>query len=70
MKGVVVPIPDDHDPSNLDAAFKLALNKDKYYTGVFYKNDSLATMDQKLEHQRRLTMDKQPRTLEGLFSMF
>jgi len=24
-------------------------------------------MDAKLEHQRRLTMDKQPRTLEALF---
>lgn len=70
MKGVVAPIPDDHDPSDLDAAFRLALDREKFYTGIFYKNDTLATMDAKLEHQRRLTMDKQPRTLEALFAQF
>jgi 2-oxoglutarate ferredoxin oxidoreductase subunit beta len=70
MKGVVAPIPDDHDPTDLDAAFRLALNREKFYTGVFYRNDTLATMDAKLERQRRLTMDRQPRTLEALFAQF
>ncbi|MDH4037107.1 MAG: 2-oxoacid:ferredoxin oxidoreductase subunit beta [Candidatus Krumholzibacteria bacterium] len=70
MKSVVAPIPDDHDPTDLSAAFQLALSKEKFYTGVFYRNDGLATMDAKLEHQRRLTMDKQPRTLEALFAQF
>ena len=66
----VVPIPDTHDPTNLDAAFRLALDTDHYYTGVFYRNDSLATMGDKLDVQRRHTMDRQPRTLEALISSF
>ena len=70
MKSVVAPIPDDHDPANLDAAFRLALDKDKFYTGIFYKNEALATMDAKLAHQQKLTRDKQPRTLEALFAQF
>jgi 2-oxoglutarate/2-oxoacid ferredoxin oxidoreductase subunit beta len=70
MKGRVVPIPDDHNPEDIDAAFRLALDKEHFYTGVFYRNDKLPTMEQKLEHQRRLTMEKQPRTLEALFAQF
>ena len=70
MKSVVAPVPEDHDPTDLDAAFRLALSREKFYTGVFYRNHQLATMDAKLEHQRRLTMDKQPRTLEALFAQF
>jgi len=70
MKGVVAPIPEDHDPENLDAAFRLALDKEHFYTGVFYRNDRLPTLEQKLEHQRKLTMDRQPRSLEALFAQF
>lgn len=70
MKGRVTPIPDDHDPTSLDAAFRLALNRDHYYTGVFYRNNALPTMEQKLDEQRRLTMDREPRSLEQLFALF
>ena len=70
MKERVVPIPEDHDPTNLDSAFRLALDQDHYYTGIFYKNASLATMEDKLDAQRRQTMDRQPRTLEALISQY
>jgi 2-oxoglutarate ferredoxin oxidoreductase subunit beta len=70
MKERVVPIPESHDPTSLDAAFRLALDQDHYYTGVFYRNDSLATMEDKLDHQRRQTMDRQPRTLEALMAQY
>jgi 2-oxoglutarate ferredoxin oxidoreductase subunit beta len=70
MKERVAPIPDDHDPRSIDAAFRLALNRDRFYTGVFYRNPGLATMEQKLEHQRKLTMDREPRSLEQLFARF
>jgi|SRR5688572_12363296 2-oxoglutarate ferredoxin oxidoreductase subunit beta len=70
MKQRVVPIPENHDPSNLDAAFKLALDTDHYYTGVFYRNDSVPTMEDKLDAQRRHTMDKQPRSLEALIAAY
>jgi 2-oxoglutarate ferredoxin oxidoreductase subunit beta len=70
MKERVAPIADDHDPTSLDAAFRLALNRDRFYTGVFYRNASLPTMEQKLAHQQRLTMDRQPRSLEQLFALF
>ena len=68
MKERVVPIPETHDPSDLDAAFKLALDTGHYYTGVFYRNDSVPTMEDKLDAQRRHTMDKQPRSLEALIA--
>jgi 2-oxoglutarate ferredoxin oxidoreductase subunit beta len=70
MKERVIPIPETHDPTDLDAAFRLALDKDRFYTGVFYRNDRLATMEDKLSHQRKLTMDRQPRTLEALLAQF
>ena len=70
MKERVVPLPDTHDPTDLDAAFRLALDTDHYYTGVFYRNDKLPTMEDKLDAQRRQTMDKQPRTLDALINSF
>jgi 2-oxoglutarate ferredoxin oxidoreductase subunit beta len=69
MKQRVAPIPDDHDPSSIDAAFRLALNHDRFYTGVFYRTN-LPTMEEKLESQRRMTMDREPRSLEKLFQLF
>jgi 2-oxoglutarate ferredoxin oxidoreductase subunit beta len=70
MKERVVPIPETHDPTDLDAAFRLALDKEHFYTGVFFRNDRLPTMEDKLEHQRKMTMDRQPRTLQALFAQF
>jgi len=70
MKERVAPIPDDHDPGDIDAAFRLALSSDHVYTGVFYRNGALPTMGEKLEHQKKLTMDAQPRTLEGILAQF
>ena len=70
MKERVVPIPEGHDPTDIDAAFRLALDPDHYYTGVFYRNDKLATMEDKLEAQRKATMDRQPRTLDALISLY
>lgn len=70
MKERVSPVPDDHDPTDIAAAFKLAFNQERFYTGVFYRNPNLPTMQQKLEHQQKLTMDRQPRSLERLFAQF
>ncbi len=70
MKEHVQPVPEDHDPSDIKAAFSLALNTEHVYTGVFYQNDQLATLEAKLEHQRKLTMDAEPRTVEGIFATF
>jgi len=70
MKERVEPIPEGHDTSDIDAAFKLALNRERVYTGVFYQNESLPTMEQKLEGQRKMTMDAQPRTVEGIIAQF
>jgi hypothetical protein len=38
----------------------MALDTDHYYTGVFYRNDKLPTMEDKLEAQRRQTMESSP----------
>lgn len=69
MKGLVAPIPEDHDPTDIGAAMQLALSRERVYTGVFYRAE-MPTMEEKLEHQRKLTMDRQPRTVEGIFELF
>jgi 2-oxoglutarate ferredoxin oxidoreductase subunit beta len=70
MKARVAPVPDDHDATDLAAAMALALDHDRVYTGVFYRAEGLATMEQKLDHQRKLTMDRQPRSVERIFEQF
>ena len=70
MKSRVQPIPEDHDATDIDAAFRLALDTERVYTGVFYRNEGIPTMGEKLDHQRKLTMDHQPRTVEGIFAQF
>lgn len=70
MKERVAPIPEDHDPTSIDAAFELALDRERIFTGVFYRNDGLPTLEEKLEHQHKLTADSQPTSLEGIFAQF
>jgi 2-oxoglutarate ferredoxin oxidoreductase subunit beta len=70
MKQRVAPVPETHDPGDLGAAMALALDKEKVYTGIFYRAEGMPTMEEKLDHQRRLTMDRQPRTIQGIFEQF
>ncbi|HET6348862.1 MAG TPA: 2-oxoacid:ferredoxin oxidoreductase subunit beta [Candidatus Krumholzibacteria bacterium] len=70
MKERVVPLPESHDATSLDAAFRMALDAEHFYTGVFYRNDSLPTMEAKLDVQRKHTMDRQPRTLDALIAQY
>jgi 2-oxoglutarate ferredoxin oxidoreductase subunit beta len=70
MKQVVAPLPEDHDPTDLAAAMTLALERERVYTGIFYRAEGLPTMAEKLDHQRKLTMDREPRTVEGIFERF
>jgi len=70
MKERVQPLPEDHDPTDLDAAFRRALDKEHYYTGVFYRNEGLATMEEKLQHQHKLTADREPTTVSAILEQF
>jgi 2-oxoglutarate ferredoxin oxidoreductase subunit beta len=70
MKERVAPLPESHDPTDLGAAMTMALDRERVYTGVFYRAEGVPTMDEKLDHQRKLTMDKRPRTIEGIFETF
>lgn len=69
MKSSVAEIPENHDVSDISQAFDLALKTDRVYTGIFYQK-SAPTMSEKLEYQRKATMDKEPTTIEGIFSQF
>jgi 2-oxoglutarate ferredoxin oxidoreductase subunit beta len=69
MKERVAPIPDDHDPSDLSAAFRLALDKERVWTGIFYQTDR-PTMEDKLRHQEEETKKRQPTTVDALFRQF
>lgn len=41
----VVPIPPDHDPSDKKKAMLLALERDRYYTGIFYRREDMTQED-------------------------
>lgn len=69
MKEQVRPIPDDHDASSLDAAFKMALDKDGVRTGIFYQTER-PTMEEKMAYQRDETMKRHPNNVEELFKRF
>ena len=69
MKANVNPIPEDHDPADIDAAFRLALDKEAVRTGIFYQVE-LPTMEEKLEHHREQSIEREPATLGELFQKF
>jgi 2-oxoglutarate ferredoxin oxidoreductase subunit beta len=69
MKERVAPIPEDHDRTDLQAAFRLALDHTNIRTGIFYQVEK-PTMEEKLTFQREETRKKHPHTLEGLFERF
>ncbi len=69
MKERVAPIPEDHDRTDLQAAFRLALDHTNVRTGIFYQVEK-PTMEEKLAFQREETRKKQPHTLEDLFKRF
>jgi 2-oxoglutarate ferredoxin oxidoreductase subunit beta len=69
MKENVEPLPEDHDVTSLDAAFKMALDKERIRTGVFYKVQR-PTMEEKMTYQREETAKREPTTLEALFKRF
>ena len=69
MKQHVAPIPEDHDTSDLGAAFKLALDHERVRTGIFYQVER-PTMEEKLAFQREETAKRRPHTLRALFQEF
>lgn len=69
MKERVAAIPDDHDTKRLDAAFRLALDRENVRTGIFYQVER-PTMEEKMAYQREETSKKQPHTLDELFKKF
>lgn len=69
MKSNVMPLPEDHDVTDLGAAYKYALDTEHIYTGIFHQRTA-PTMEEKTEHNRKMSMDVQPRTLEGILAQF
>lgn len=70
MKERVQPLPESHDPNDLDAAFRMALDREHFYTGVFYRNPGLPTMEDKLQHQYKLTADREPTSVPAILERF
>ena len=69
MKSNVMPLPEDHDVTDLAAAYRYALDTEHTYTGIFHQRKA-PTMEEKTEHNRKMSMDVQPRTLEGILAQF
>lgn len=69
MKERVATIPGDHDPTDIDAAFRLALDHENVRTGIFYQVER-PTMEEKMTFQREETAKKEPTTIDALFQKF
>jgi 2-oxoglutarate ferredoxin oxidoreductase subunit beta len=69
MKARVRPIPEDHDTTDLAAAYRLAVDEENVYTGIFYQREA-PTLEDKHEYQRKLSMDAEPRSVEEIFARF
>ena len=69
MKQRVTEIPEDHDPSDKESAYRYALDPDRVFTGIFYRSEE-PTMFDKNEHQRSLSVEQEPRTVEELMARF
>lgn len=69
MKEHVTEIPEDHDTSDLDAAFRMALDKEGVRTGIFYQTQQ-PTMQEKLEFQQNESAKREPKTINDLFQKF
>lgn len=69
MKERVEPIPDGHDTSNLDGAIRLALEKERVRTGIFYQTER-PTMSEKLAYQREEAEKREPASMDALFERF
>ncbi|MFQ5512492.1 MAG: 2-oxoacid:ferredoxin oxidoreductase subunit beta [Candidatus Krumholzibacteriia bacterium] len=69
MKANVADIPEDHDPGDLDAAFRLALDKERVNTGIFYRTEA-PTLEEKLAFQREESAHREPGTVDEIFQQF
>ena len=69
MKERVATIPEDHDPTDINAAFQLALDHENVRTGIFYQVER-PTMEEKMTFQREETAKKEPTTIDALFRKF
>jgi 2-oxoglutarate ferredoxin oxidoreductase subunit beta len=69
LKKLVAHIPEDHDPSDLDKAFLLALDKERLYTGIFYQHDFPTLVEEEGELITK-ARSMQPKTLRSVFERF
>lgn len=69
MKNRVAELPEHYNPSDKESAYRYALDPDRAFTGIFYRTKK-PTMFDKHEHQKNLSAEKEPRTVEELFARF
>ena len=69
MKKRVKEIPKDHDRTDLEAAFRLALHQEGIYTGIFRQVER-PTMEDKQTFHRNEAGGREPNTMEELFQRF
>jgi 2-oxoglutarate ferredoxin oxidoreductase subunit beta len=69
VKQRVAQIPDDHDPSSKEGAYRYALDPDRVYTGIFYRTEQ-PTMFDKHQIQKNNSLAREPRTVEELLARF
>jgi 2-oxoglutarate ferredoxin oxidoreductase subunit beta len=65
----VAPLPPDHDPTNFEAALKIAASAMPRYLGVIYRREG-PSYEQLLEQRKTGTEADLPRLLDSLFDRF
>jgi 2-oxoglutarate ferredoxin oxidoreductase subunit beta len=65
----VAPLPADHDPTDFQAALRIAAVDEPRYLGVIYRREG-ASYDEALQERKTGTEADLPKVLDGLFQRF
>ncbi len=67
FRETVAPLPEDHDPSDRMRAIALAMEPDKTYVGIFYRDETRPSLGERLEEYRQ---QLSPTSMEELLARF
>lgn len=64
-----IPVPEDHDPTDLTAAISLAVNESVPHVGIFYQVER-STLEDLVEETRIKALERGSRTMERLLDTY
>jgi len=70
IKGLSAELPDDYDPSDMDAAMKVGSDTDRLFMGLIYENKDLPSYDERIAEMRKTAKSKGQIPIEHLIDEF